>query len=75
MLKHNYWLGMVCNAAYFQLPLGLTLGYLVEKKGSRNSARRALWLFLLIGIVGFACYQILPAVGSAAAMPGVFPAA
>jgi hypothetical protein len=47
---HNYWLGMVCNAAYFQLPLGLTLGYLVEKKRSRNSARRAQWLFLLIGL-------------------------
>lgn len=75
VLMHNYWLGVVCNAAYFQLPLALTLAYLVEKKRSRNSARRALWLFLLIGIVGFACYQILPAVGSAAAMPGVFPSA
>jgi hypothetical protein len=75
VLMHNYWLGVVCNAAYFQLPLALTLAYLVEKKRSRDSARRALWLFLLIGIVGFACYQVLPAVGSAAAMPGVFPTA
>lgn len=72
---HTHWLGVFCNAACFQLPLRLALGYLVEKKRSRDSARRALWLFLLIGVVGFACYQILPAVGSAAAMPGVFPAA
>jgi hypothetical protein len=73
-LMHTHWLGVVCNAAYYQLPLGLTLTYLVEKKRSPDSARRALWLFLLIGVVGFGCYQVFPVVGSHVVMQGVFPA-
>jgi hypothetical protein len=74
VLLHIHWLGVVCNTAYYLLPLGLTLAYLVEKKRSPDSARRALWLFLLIGVVGFGCYQVFPVVGSHVVMQGVFPA-
>lgn len=74
VLLHTHWLGVVCDAAYYLLPLGLTLGYLVEKERSPDSARRALWLFLLIGVVGFGCYQVFPVVGSHVVMQGVFPA-
>jgi len=74
VLMHTHWLGIVCNAAYYQLPLGMTLAYLVQKKRSPDFARRALWLFLLIGVVGFGCYQVFPVVGSHVVMQGVFPA-
>ncbi len=73
LLRHITWLGALCDGAYFHLPLVLTAAYLLVRDRGPESAKRALRLFLLIGVVGYGCYQLFPATGAKVALPGVFP--
>ena len=72
LLAHD-WLRMAGEIAYINLPLAIGAIYVVSKKQSAQGATEFFRAVAAIGAVGYLCYLIFPAVGSAAAFRGAFP--
>jgi hypothetical protein len=73
LLLANGWLWKACEISYFNLPLGLTLIYLLSLRRDRARAREFLCFAVLVAAAGFVIYLIFPAVGPAAMFKSGFP--
>ncbi len=73
LLSHR-WLLHTCAICYFNLPIAMTLLYLLlQRYGSVEEARRFIQFAIWLAIAGTSLYFFCPAVGPGGVFPGDFP--
>lgn len=63
----------LASTVYYGLPLASALLCAVQLERNSRQVRRLLWLFGLVGVVGFSLYAVCPATGPIYAFPDWFP--
>ncbi len=72
IMKHD-WIAAISGCAYVNLPLAVALLYIYFRRTGSPQAGRLVAFCVLIGLAGYFCYQVLPAVGAMYAFPDAFP--
>lgn len=73
-LLANHWLLHACAVCYFNLPIGMTVVYLlIQKYRSEEEARRFIQFAIYLAIAGTTLYVACPAIGPGGAFHSDFP--
>jgi hypothetical protein len=74
LLLANHWLLRTCELCYFNLPIAMTVMYLLlQRRADEDEANRFVQFAIYLAIAGTSLYVLCPAVGPSGAFPGDFP--
>jgi hypothetical protein len=74
LLLANHWLLRICELCYFNLPIAMTVMYLLlQRRTDEREANRFVQFAIYLAIAGTSLYFLCPAVGPSGTFPGDFP--
>ncbi len=69
----QYWLKSLCEFAYMNLPVGLTVVFLMLREKAPELADKMFQCGLWLAFLGWGCYLLFPAAGSVATFKNLYP--
>lgn len=69
----QYWLKSLCEFAYMNLPVGLTIVFLMLREKTPEMADKLFRCGLWLAFLGWGCYLLFPASGSVATFKELYP--
>jgi hypothetical protein len=69
----QYWLKSLCEFTYMNLPVGLTVVFLMLREKAPEMADKLFRCGLLLAFLGWGCYLLFPASGSVATFKDLYP--